>query len=321
MTASSSRLDQLRKITTVVADTGDLDAVRTFQPTDCTTNPSLILKAVQMERYRPLVDEAIAWARKTGAKGEALVSETVDRLSVVFGVELSKLVPGLVSTEVDADLSFDAQGTMEKARRLLALYREKGLGQERILIKIAATWEGIEAARQLEKEGIRCNMTLLFSLAQAMACAQAGVFLISPFVGRIMDWHAKAQGRTFAAHEDPGVQTIRTIYAHYKSLGYKTVVMVAAFRNAGQVLELAGCDRMTIPPAQLEELAKTQGDVPVKLSPALVKDIPVRRMDLDEKAFRWAMNQDAMATEKLAEGIRNFAADLEKVKVIVRGLV
>ena len=307
-----SKLDQLRTMTTVVADTGDMDAIRAFRPTDCTTNPTLILKAAQMPAYAHLVDEALHWAGKTGANAAAVT----DRLAVSFGAELSKIVPGRVSTEVDADLSFDTAGSVAKARALIADYAARGIGRERILIKLAATWEGIKAAEILQKEGIDCNMTLLFCQAQAAPCGDAGVFLISPFVGRILDWHVKASGLTYTAATDPGVLSVAAIYAYYKSHGIKTVVMGASFRNTGEIEALAGCDRLTIAPALLEALAKDEGVLTRQLDPARA-GAPGPRLTLDEKAFRFAMNEDAMATEKLAEGIRGFAKDLRALRVLV----
>jgi transaldolase len=311
-TPATSKLDQLRAMTTVVADTGDMDAIRAFHPTDCTTNPSLILKAAQMPAYAHLVDEAALWAKSHGLPSSA----AVDRVAINFGEELAKIVPGRVSTEVDADLSFDVDKTVEKARAIIAEYERRGVGRERILIKIAATWEGIRAAERLQKEGIDCNLTLLFSLAQAVACADAGVFLISPFVGRILDWHVKAEGRSFAPAEDPGVLSVRRIYAYYKAYGVKTVVMGASFRSQGEIEELAGCDRLTIAPALLESLSKDMGPLPRRLSAATAAEAPAKML-LDEKTFRWLLNEDAMATEKLAEGIRAFAKDLRALQTLM----
>ncbi len=311
-----SKLDQLRAMTVVVADTGDLDAVRRLKPQDCTTNPTLILKAVENPAYGDLVGETLDWAHRQGGTRDAVVTAACDRLSVAFGAELAGIVPGRVSTEVDADLSFDTDGTIARARDIVAAYQERGIGRERILIKIASTWEGIRAAEVLQKEGIDCNLTLLFSLAQAAACADAGVFLISPFVGRILDWHVKAGGGPYTGETDPGVQSVRSIYAYYKALGIKTVVMGASFRNAGEIEALAGCDRLTISPALLDELAKADGPLPRKLSPAMAGTVPPR-LHLDEKAFRFALNEDAMATEKLAEGIRQFVKDLRSLRALV----
>ena len=308
-----SKLDQLRAMTTVVADTGDMDSIQVFKPTDSTTNPSLILKAAQLPAYARLVNEAVAWARKRGAP----VGAATDRLAVDFGVELTRIVPGRVSTEVDADLSFDAAGTIAKARTLIADYEARGVGRERILIKIASTWEGAEAAAVLQREGIDCNLTLMFSLPQAIACADAGAFLVSPFVGRILDWHVKAGGGPYTGETDPGVQSVRAIYAYYKTYGVKTVVMGASFRNAGEIEALAGCDRLTISPHLLDELAHDEGPLARKMSPDAPGPAPAR-IAMDEKRFRWMLNEDAMATEKLSEGIRIFAHDLAALREMVR---
>ncbi len=302
-------LDQLRAMSVVVADTGDMEAIRDFKPTDSTTNPSLILKATQMAGYARLVDEAIAWGKRNGSSPDLVV----ERMAVNFGAELTKIVPGRVSTEVDAGLSFDTEGSIATARRIIADYASRGIGRDRILIKLAATWEGAQAAAVLQKEGIDCNMTLIFSLAQAAICADAGAFLISPFVGRILDWHTKAGGGPYTAETDPGVLSVRQIYAYYKTHGIKTVVMGASFRNIGEIEALAGCDRLTIAPALLEQLAKGDGALPRKLDPAKPGNAPAK-MKLDEKSFRWLLNEDAMATEKLSEGIRLFAKDLHSLK-------
>ena len=308
----SSKLDQLKAMTTIVADTGDMESIRAFAPTDCTTNPTLILKAAQMEAYGALVDEAIQWGRKRGAP----VGAVTDRLAVNFGAELARIVPGRVSTEVDADLSFDVMGMVEKARALIADYESRGVGRDRVLIKLASTWEGVRAAEILRKEGVDCNMTLIFSLAQAMICADAGAFLISPFVGRILDWNVKNTGKTYTAESDPGVLSVRAIHAYYKTHGVKTVVMGASFRNTGEIEALAGCDRLTIAPALLDSLSKDEGVLPRALDPARPGAAPPRRT-LDEKAFRYELNADAMATEKLAEGIRLFAKDLADLRDLV----
>jgi transaldolase len=312
----TSKLDQLRQMTVVVADTGDIEAVRRLKPQDCTTNPTLLLKAVETPAYGHLVEETLDWARRQGGSREALVAATCDRLAVAFGAELAGIVPGRVSTEVDADLSFDTQATVARAREIIAAYAERGVGREQVLIKIAGTWEGIRAAEILQKEGIDCNLTLLFSHVQAAACADAGVFLISPFVGRILDWHVKAGGGPYSGETDPGVLSVRRIYAYYKKHGIETVVMGASFRNAGEIEALAGCDRLTISPALLDELAGAQGELPRKLSPQTTADAPAR-MTLDEKGFRFALNEDAMATEKLAEGIRQFVKDLRSLRGLV----
>ncbi|MFN3674182.1 MAG: transaldolase [Bosea sp. (in: a-proteobacteria)] len=317
---TASKLDQLRDMTVVVADTGDLEAVRRLKPVDCTTNPTLILKAVETPAYAHLVDEAIAWGKAEGGAGEASVHAVCDRLAVTFGAELAGIVPGRVSTEVDADLSFDEEATVAKARAIIAAYEQRGIGRDRILIKIASTWEGIQAARRLQDEGVDCNLTLLFALPQAVACADANAFLISPFVGRILDWHVKAGGGPYTAETDPGVVSVRSIYAYYKAFGIKTVVMGASFRNIGEIEALAGCDRLTIGPGLLDELAAATGDLPRKLSPAASPTVAGEwssRIVLDEKAFRFAMNEDAMATEKLAEGIRGFVKDLRSLRKLV----
>ncbi len=307
-----SKLDQLKAMTTIVADTGDMESIRAFAPTDCTTNPTLILKAAQMEAYGALVDEAIQWGRKRGAP----VGAVTDRLAVNFGAELTRIVPGRVSTEVDADLSFDVMGMVEKASALIADYESRGVQRDRVLIKLASTWEGVRAAEILRKDGVDCNMTLIFSLAQAMICADAGAFLISPFVGRILDWNVKNTGKTYTAETDPGVLSVRAIHAYYKTHGVETVVMGASFRNTGEIEALAGCDRLTIAPALLDALSKDEGGLPRALDPARPQAAPARQT-LDEKGFRYALNADAMATEKLAEGIRLFAKDLAELRDLV----
>jgi transaldolase len=312
----ASKLDRLREMTVIVADTGDIEAVRRLKPQDCTTNPTLLLKAVEMPAYAGFLDEAMAWGRRQGGSREAVVSAVCDRLAVAFGAELSGIVPGRVSTEVDADLSFDTQATVEKARAIIGSYEARGIGRERILIKIASTWEGIRAAEVLQREGIDCNLTLLFSLVQAAACADAGAFLISPFVGRILDWHVKNGGGPYTGETDPGVQSVRGIYAYYKAHGLETAVMGASFRNAQEIEALAGCDRLTISPALLDELAKAQGDLPRRLSPEAATGAPAR-LALDEARFRSLLNEDAMATEKLAEGIRAFVKDLRALRGLV----
>jgi len=307
-----SKLDQLRTMTTIVADTGDMESIRAYQPTDSTTNPSLIFKAAQLPAYANLFDEAIAWGRKAAASPAAVV----DRLTISFGAELTRIVPGRVSTEVDADLSFDVAGAIDKAHAIIAAYAERGVPRERILIKLASTWEGAQAAATLQREGIDCNMTLLFSLAQAVAAADAGAFLISPFVGRIFDWHVKAGGGPYTGETDPGVTSVRSIYAYYKTYGIKTVVMGASFRNTGEIEALAGCDRLTIAPDLLHKLADDNGALARRLSPQTPGPAPAK-LTLDEKGFRWLLNQDAMATEKLAEGIRTFAKDLGSLRELV----
>ncbi|HEX6319555.1 MAG TPA: transaldolase [Burkholderiales bacterium] len=307
-----SHLDALRRYSLVVADTGDIDAVARWKPQDATTNPSLLLASAADPRYQPLVERAV---RQAGGD----VAAAMDGLFVQFGVEILKHVAGRVSTEVDARLSFDADGSADRARRLIALYEKAGVSRERVLIKLASTWEGIRAAAQLEREGIHCNMTLLFSFAQAVACAEAGVTLISPFVGRIYDWHKQARKvDDIPLEEDPGVASVTRIYNYYKKHGYPTQVMGASFRKAGQITALAGCDLLTIAPDLLDKLAKTPGEVPRKLSPETAKDL--QKIHLDEKAFRWMHNEDAMATDKLAEGIRRFDADARKLEKLITSL-
>jgi transaldolase len=312
----ASKLDQLRAMTVIVADTGDIEAVRRLKPQDCTTNPSLLLKAVEMPAYAGLFDESMAWGRRQGGAREAVIAAMCDRLAVAFGTELAGIVPGRVSTEVDADLSFDTPAMVETARAIIRAYAARGVGRERILIKLASTWEGIRAAQVLQREGIDCNLTLLFSLVQAAAAADAGAFLISPFVGRILDWHVKAGGGPYTGETDPGVQSVRRIYAYYKAHGIKTVVMGASFRNAQEIEALAGCDRLTISPALLDELAKSEGALPRRLSPESIAGAP-ERLSLDEKSFRFLLNEDAMATEKLSEGIRAFVKDLRALRGLV----
>ncbi|HLH11411.1 MAG TPA: transaldolase [Methylovirgula sp.] len=308
-----SKLDQLKKMTVVTADTGDIEAVEAYAPTDCTTNPSLILKAAGMEAYKGLLEEAILW----GVDRNIPTSRIAARLCVLFGAKLTSLVPGRVSTEVDADLSFDVEGTIAQARTIISDYEERGVGRERVLIKIAATWEGIQAAARLEKEAINCNLTLVFSLAQAAACAEAGVYLISPFVGRIYDWYVQNEGKTYAPETDPGVLSVKQIYAYCKNVGAKTIVMGASFRNKGQIEALAGCDSLTISPALLDELAKDEGKLTRQLEPVSAAKQAVAPMSLDEKSFRFMLNEDAMATEKLAEGIRIFARDMRALRALV----
>jgi transaldolase len=308
----TSKLDQLKSMTVVTADTGDIEAIRAYAPQDCTTNPSLILKVAQMDAYANLVEEAILW----GLNHKATASRIAMRLAVNFGAELTKIVPGRVSTEVDADLSFDVEGTLAQARAIIEDYVERGVKRDRVLIKIAATWEGIKAASILQKEGIDCNLTLIFSLTQAAACADAGAFLISPFVGRILDWYVKNEGKSYTPETDPGIASIKQIYAYYKAYDLKTVIMGASFRSQAQVEALAGCDSLTIAPQLLEALAKDTGTLARKLDPASAKDAPAR-MYLDEKSFRFMLNEDAMATEKLAEGIRIFSRDMQALRELV----
>jgi transaldolase len=304
-----NQLEQLKQYTTVVADTGDFQSIKAYAPQDATTNPSLILKAVQKPEYRPLLEKTIA------DFPNASTEEIVDRLLIAFGTEILKFVPGRVSTEIDAALSFDTEATVAKGRELIALYEAAGIERARVLIKIASTWEGIRAAEILEKDGIRCNLTLLFSLCQAVACAEAGVQLISPFVGRIYDWYKKSTGTDYQGADDPGVQSVKRIYQYYRKFGYKTEVMGASFRNTSQILELAGCDLLTISPDLLQKLADTEGAVERKLVTDANADI--EKIALDEKTFRFMLNEDAMATEKLAEGIRAFCADSGKLKKMI----
>jgi transaldolase len=311
--AAFNQLEQLKKFTRVVADTGDFDVLQQFAPQDATTNPSLILKAAQKPEHQVLVKEAIAEGKKASAQPDDLTR----RLLVAFGAEILKVVPGRVSTETSAKLSFDTAALVAEGRLFISLYAQRGIPRERILIKLATTWEGIEAARILQKDGINCNMTLLFSMAQAVAAAEAGAKLISPFVGRILDWFKKQKGRDFAPSEDPGVLSVREIYAYYKTFGYATEIMGASFRSKGEVLELAGCDLLTISPELLGELKSSTEPVVRKLSPELSKDSKIAKLSLDEKAFRWMLNENAMATEKLAEGIRTFYADTEKMQAYI----
>ena len=318
---STSQLDQLKQFTTVVADTGDFESMQIYQPRDATTNPSLILQAATKPQYRPLVEQAVTELKTSALAGSALMAAVLDRILVLFGLEILKLIPGRVSTEVDARLSFDTAGTLAKARHLIGAYEAAGHSRERVLIKVASTWEGIRAAEILEKEGIHCNLTLLFSFAQAVACAEAGVQLISPFVGRILDWHKAATGKDYQGADDPGVQSVRAIYNHYKKFGYRTEVMGASFRNKGEILALAGCDLLTISPALLGELQACDEPVTAQLTPAAAAQSDSPRLHLDEKAFRYALNEDAMATEKTAQGIRNFAADVVKLETLVASML
>ena len=308
-----NQLDQLKQFTTVVADSGDFATLKQYAPQDATTNPSLILKAAQMPEYKSIVEKAIADAKKTGASGQQLLDEVMDCLLIAFGVEILKIVPGRVSTETDANMSFDAEALVAKARRFIALYQKQGIPRERILIKIASSWEGIRACEILQREGINCNMTLLFSLPQAVACAEANAKLISPFVGRILDWFKKSAGRDFAPPEDPGVLSVKEIDAYYKKFGHATEVMGASFRNKGEILELAGCDLLTISPQLLGELQADASTIERKLLPATAKESKIEKLALDEKKFRWLLNENAMATEKTAEGIRLFNADAQKL--------
>lgn len=313
------KLTQLKSMTTVVADTGDFQAIIDYQPQDATTNPSLLYKAAQMPQYRGLVEEAIAFGQQRGGDAAERLRWTLDKLAVNFGSEILQIVPGRVSTEIDARLSFDTTATLRRAEELVALYQDAGIDPAtRVLFKIASTWEGIRAAEALERQGIHCNLTLLFSFPQAVACADAGVTLISPFVGRILDWYKKAENVAgYLPSEDPGVKSVTRIYRYYKRHGYQTVVMGASFRNSDEILELAGCDYLTIAPSLLAELAGSTGEVPRKLDPDAARVEDITRVAFDEPGFRWSHNEDAMATEKLAEGIRLFAADTRKLEQFV----
>jgi len=307
-------LDQLKAMTTIVADTGDVEAIKSVKPVDATTNPSLLLKASTLPQYAPLIDEAIAYAKAQSSDKAQQIEDAADKLAVLIGIEISKVVPGRISTEVDARLSFNIDKMVTKGRKLIKLYQEAGVGKDRVLIKLASTWEGIKAGEILEKEGIQCNLTLLFGFGQARACAEAGVFLISPFVGRILDWYkAKNPGTEYTQETDPGVVSVRQIYAYYKEHGYKTVVMGASFRNTGELIALAGCDRLTVSPNLLQDLAATEGTLTRVLSDAGAKSAAPAK--LTEEEFRFALNEDAMATEKLAEGIRGFVVDQNKLEI------
>jgi transaldolase len=312
--AGVSQLDQIKEHTVVVADTGDFATMKAYAPRDATTNPSLIYSAVQMDEYEYLFEKAIADNEHSGLHGEPLLGRIIDHLLVYFGAEILNIVPGRVSTEVDARLSFDIDGSIAKAREIIALYEARGITRDRILIKVASTWEGARAAEILEREGIHCNLTLLFSLPQAIACAEAGVTLISPFVGRILDWYKAHTGQDYAGPDDPGVRSVQAIYNYYKKFGFQTEVMGASFRNTGEILELVGCDLLTISPGLLQELSASDGPVECKLDPSSAQSAPIEKMEMDEKRFRWLLNEDAMATEKLAEGIRKFSADIEKLE-------
>ena len=314
-------LDQLKQFTTVVADTGDFGAMEEYKPQDATTNPSLILQAASKPEYKPLVEQAISEHANSELSGDALIESIIDRILILFGLEILKIVPGRVSTEVDARLSFDTAATVTKARHLIALYEAEGISRDRILIKIASTWEGIRAAEELEKDGIHCNLTLLFAFAQAVACAEAGVQLVSPFVGRIYDWYKKQSGTDYQGADDPGVLSVSKIYNYYKKFGYKTEVMGASFRNSGQITHLAGCDLLTISPGLLEELQNTPGELDCKLNQEAADASDLEKIHLDEKSFRFMYNEDAMATEKTAEGIRNFSADIVKLENLIKEML
>jgi transaldolase len=315
-----TKLEQLKTMTTVVADTGDFEAIAEYQPQDSTTNPSLLYKAAQMPAYRHLVEDAVSFGKDQGSNEDEHARWTMDKLAVNFGAEILKIVPGRVSTEIDARLSFDTEATIARAEGLIRLYEDIGIDpRQRVLFKIAPTWEGIRAAEHLEKQGVHCNLTLLFSFPQAVACAEAGVTLISPFVGRILDWYKNAENVTgYPADEDPGVKSVTEIFNYYKRHGYETIVMGASFRNLDEILELAGCDYLTIAPKFLAELAESDGAVPRKLDADAARSMEIPSVSFDEKGFRWGLNEDAMATEKLAEGIRLFAADTHKLEAFTR---
>ncbi|KAI3637985.1 hypothetical protein MIR68_003596 [Amoeboaphelidium protococcarum] len=315
---TQNALEQLKQYTTIVADTGDFETIAQFKPQDATTNPSLILAASQKAQYAKLIDAAVSYAKQNSNNEKETLDLAVDKLLVNFGVEILKIIAGRVSTEVDARLSFDKEATINRALRVIQLYKEAGIDKERVLIKIASTWEGIQAAKELEsKHGIHCNLTLLFSFPQAVACAEAAVTLISPFVGRILDWHKKHTGKEYKSEEDPGVLSVKQIYAYYKKFNYKTIVMGASFRNTGEILQLAGCDFLTISPALLSELQKSTDNVPRYLNAEDTKNAEITKLNLDEKSFRWLLNEDACATEKLAEGIRKFSEDIVKLEKIL----
>lgn len=315
-----NKFDQLKKHTIIVADTGEIDEIKKYHPTDATTNPSLILKASEIEEYKPLIEEAVAYGKSKG--GQNPLELIITKIFVNFGAEILKHIPGRVSTEVDARLSFDVEGSIKKAHQYIDLYKKAGIEKEQILIKLASTWEGVLVASQLEKEGIHCNMTLMFSLAQAIACAEAGATLISPFVGRILDWYKKAEGKdSYPPDEDPGVISVTKIFNYYKKFGYKTQIMGASFRNIDEILELVGSDLLTIAPKLLKELTESEGTVPKKLCAEKAAQSDLEKISVDEKTFRWLLNDEAMATEKLAEGIRNFSKDTIKLEKLIEGML
>jgi transaldolase len=316
-----NQLEQIKQFTKIVADTGDFESIREFKPQDATTNPSLIYAATQEKQYAHLLDEVIVDQKKSGLTDAAQIEDIIDHLLVRFGCEFLKIIPGRVSTETDARFSFDIEGAMKKARRLVDLYEEQGIGRERVLIKIASTWEGIMAAEHLQKEGVKCNMTLLFSLVQAVRSAEAKVQLISPFVGRIYDWYKAANKRDYSGAEDPGVQSVQEIYTYYKKFDYQTEVMGASFRNVGQILELVGCDLLTISPELMKELSESHAPVERRLNREKAESAKIDKLELDEKRFRYLLNEDAMATEKTAEGIRKFVADMAKLEKFVAGKI
>ena len=315
-----SQLDSLKNFSSVVADTGDIDSIQKFGPDDCTTNPSLIFKAAQSEKYQKLVDEVISNSKsRKFSQTEAQVSYIADQLTIAFGIELTKIVPGYVSTEVDSDLSFNTEATVEKAKQIINSYEQSGIPKHRILIKIAGTWEGIQAVKKLEAEGISCNCTLIFSLTQAIACAEAGAFLISPFVGRILDWFKSNTQKDYNSSNDPGVESVEKIFNYFKKFNYNTVVMAASFRNIDEIINLAGCDKLTISPTLLEELSQNDGEIKLKLSKENSSALDIERINVNESSFRWHLNENQMASFKLAEGIRLFNKDLLKLKELIRG--
>ena len=315
-----SQLDSLKKFSSVVADTGDIDSIQKFNPDDCTTNPSLIFKAVQSNKYKKLVDEVISNSKsRKFSQTEDQVNYIADQLTIAFGIELTKIVPGYVSTEVDSDLSFNTEATVEKAKQIINSYEQSGVPKNRILIKIAGTWEGIQAVKKLEAEGISCNCTLIFSLTQAIACAEAGAFLISPFVGRILDWFKSNTQKDYDSSNDPGVESVEKIFNYFKKFNYNTIVMAASFRNKDEIINLAGCDKLTISPTFLEELSQNDDEIKLKLSKENSSSLDIERINVNESSFRWHLNENQMASFKLAEGIRLFNKDLLKLKELIRG--
>ena len=315
-----SQLDSLKKFSSVVADTGDIDSIQKFNPDDCTTNPSLIFKAVQSNKYKKLVDEVISNSKsRKFSQTEDQINYIADQLTIAFGIELTKIVPGYVSTEVDSDLSFNTEATVEKAKQIINSYEQSGVHKNRILIKIAGTWEGIQAVKKLEAEGISCNCTLIFSLTQAIACAEAGAFLISPFVGRILDWFKSNTQKDYDTSNDPGVESVEKIFNYFKKFNYNTIVMAASFRNKDEIINLAGCDKLTISPTLLEELSQNDDEIKLKLSKENSSSLDIKRINVNESSFRWHLNENQMASFKLAEGIRLFNKDLLKLKELIRG--
>ena len=315
-----SQLDSLKKFSSVVADTGDIDSIQKFNPDDCTTNPSLIFKAVQSNKYKKLVDEVISNSKsRKFSQTDDQVNHIADQLTIAFGIELTKIVPGYVSTEVDSDLSFNTEATVEKAKQIINSYEQSGVPKNRILIKIAGTWEGIQAVKKLEAEGISCNCTLIFSLTQAIACAEAGAFLISPFVGRILDWFKSNTQKDYDSSNDPGVESVEKIFNYFKKFNYNTIVMAASFRNKDEIINLAGCDKLTISPTLLEELSQNDDEIKLKLSKENSSSLDIERINVNESSFRWHLNENQMASFKLAEGIRLFNKDLLKLKELIKG--